>query len=66
MDHINQELTMYSRDRTYLLSIRSGVTLAKQTLNRYYSRTDTSEVYRIAMGKHNFKFSFYHKLTSGN
>ena len=51
MDHIDQELTTYSRDKKYLPSIRLGVSLAKETLNRYYSRTDTSEVYWIAMGK---------------
>ena len=51
MDHIDQELTTYLCDRKYLVSIRSGVSLAKQTLNHYYGRTDTSEVYRIAMGK---------------
>ena len=56
MDHIDQQLTTYSRDWHYLLSIRSGVTLAKRTLNRYYGRTDTSEVYRIAMGKHFIRF----------
>ena len=51
MDHIDQELTTYSRDRKYLVSIHSGISLAKQMLNRYYGCTDTSEVYRIAMGK---------------
>ncbi|KIM56127.1 hypothetical protein SCLCIDRAFT_133318, partial [Scleroderma citrinum Foug A] len=51
MDHINQELTTYLRDRKYLVSIRSGVSLAKQMLNHYYGHTDTSEVYQIAMGK---------------
>ena len=30
--------------------IRAAVGLAKWTLNRYYSLTDTSELYRIAMG----------------
>ncbi|KIM63481.1 hypothetical protein SCLCIDRAFT_117161, partial [Scleroderma citrinum Foug A] len=60
MDHIDQELTTYLRDQHYLLSIRSGVTLAKRTFNCYYGRTDTSEVYRIAMGEHFIKFSFCH------
>ena len=65
MDHIDQQLTTYSRDWNYLLSIRSGVTLAKWTLNRYYSHTDTSEVYRIAMGKQFIDLSFSCKLISG-
>jgi hypothetical protein len=52
MDHIDHELTKYSINRKYLHSIRSGVSLAKETLNHYYSRTDHSEVYRIAMSKY--------------
>jgi hypothetical protein len=51
MDHIDQQLTTYARDKKYLRSIRSGVSLAKKTLNRYYSLTDSSEVYRIAMSR---------------
>ncbi|KIK72440.1 hypothetical protein PAXRUDRAFT_180663, partial [Paxillus rubicundulus Ve08.2h10] len=51
MDHIDQQLTTYAHDKKYLRSIRSGVSLAKKTLNHYYSLTDSSEVYRIAMSK---------------
>ena len=51
MNYINQELMTYLCDKKYLPSIHSGVSLAKETLNHYYSRTDTSEVYQIAMGK---------------
>jgi hypothetical protein len=50
MDHIDRALTMASRNKDNLKSIRTGVSLAQDTLNRYYSRTDQSEVYRIAMG----------------
>jgi hypothetical protein len=32
-------------------SIKSALKLAKSTLNKYYSRTDESNIYRIAMGK---------------
>ncbi|KIM51312.1 hypothetical protein SCLCIDRAFT_94885, partial [Scleroderma citrinum Foug A] len=60
MDHIDQELMTYSRDKKYLPSIRSGVSLAKETLNHYYSHTDTSEVYRIAMVLHpRHKLSYF-------
>jgi hypothetical protein len=52
MDHIDHELTKYSINRKYLHSIHSGVSLAKETLNCYYSCTDHSEVYRIAMSKY--------------
>jgi hypothetical protein len=31
-------------------SVRKALNLAKTTLNKYYSRTDTSNIYRIAMG----------------
>ncbi|KAJ6632134.1 hypothetical protein B0H10DRAFT_1770866, partial [Mycena sp. CBHHK59/15] len=32
-------------------SIKSALKLAKATLNKYYSHTDSSNIYRIAMGK---------------
>jgi hypothetical protein len=31
-------------------AIRAALGIAKKTLNRYYSLTDASETYRIAMG----------------
>jgi hypothetical protein len=51
MDLIDERLTTYSRNKKYSASIRAAVRLAKRTLNRYYQLTDTSEVYRIAMGE---------------
>lgn len=51
MDHIDQQLRTFSRDRKYLPSVRAAVSLARKTLNRYYSLTDSSEVYRIAMSE---------------
>jgi hypothetical protein len=51
MDHIDDVLENFTRDTKYHIAIRSAVDLARQTLNRYYSLTDASEVYRIAMGK---------------
>ncbi|KIM61423.1 hypothetical protein SCLCIDRAFT_122082, partial [Scleroderma citrinum Foug A] len=51
MDHIHQELSKYSHDKKYVCSICAGVSLAKETLNRYYLCTDETKVYRIAMGK---------------
>ena len=50
MDHIDEVLSSQSLDRRYDVSIRASLGLAKKTLNRYYSITDMSEVYRIAMG----------------
>ncbi|KAG1900157.1 uncharacterized protein F5891DRAFT_952567, partial [Suillus fuscotomentosus] len=51
MDLIDEKLTTYSLNASFLPSIRVAVGLAKKTLNRYYQLTDTSEVYHIAMGE---------------
>ncbi|KIK80335.1 hypothetical protein PAXRUDRAFT_158966, partial [Paxillus rubicundulus Ve08.2h10] len=50
MDHIDKQLRIYSCNKEYMPAIRSSVSLARNTLNRYYSLTDSSETYRIAMG----------------
>lgn len=50
MDHINDRLTAKALDNNLSLAIRAALGLTKKTLNRYYSRTDDSEAYRIAMG----------------
>ena len=50
MNHVDEQLTLFSRDRKYHPSIHAAVLLAKKTLNHYYGLTDSSEVYRIAMG----------------
>ncbi|KIJ09551.1 hypothetical protein PAXINDRAFT_45902, partial [Paxillus involutus ATCC 200175] len=63
MDHIDKHLTTYVRDKSYLQSICSAVSLAKATLNRYYSLTDSSEVYRIAMVLHPRHKLAYFKTT---
>jgi hypothetical protein len=49
MDIINDRLTAKANDTTLSPAIRSALGLAKKTLNRYYSKTDNSEAYRIAM-----------------
>ncbi|KAG2756746.1 hypothetical protein P692DRAFT_20714747, partial [Suillus brevipes Sb2] len=51
MDLIDEKLTTYSQNHRFLPSIHAAVGLGKRTLNRYYQLMDTSEVYRIAMGK---------------
>ena len=50
MDIIDEHLTDHSLDDKYLPCIRASIVLAKRTLNRYYDKTDQSNVYRIAMG----------------
>jgi hypothetical protein len=49
MDHIDERLTNDSLNQDLEPSIRAAITLAKKTLNRYYSRTDQSELYRVTM-----------------
>ena len=51
MDHIDECLTDNSLNDKYEPSIRAANRLAKKTLNHYYSKTDQSGLYRIAMGK---------------
>jgi len=51
MDHIDEYLATASQNVNYSEAIRAALALGKRTLNRYYDKTDHSEVYRIAMGK---------------
>jgi hypothetical protein len=51
MDHIDEVLTMNALDAHMPISIKAALAMGKKTLNRYYSKTDLSEVYRIAMSK---------------
>ena len=51
MDHINDRLTARANDISLSPAIHASLGLVKKTLNRYYSRTDDSEAYRIAMSK---------------
>jgi hypothetical protein len=51
MDHIDEHLATASQNNDYLIAIRAALAIGKRTLNRYYNKTDQSEVYRIAMGK---------------
>ena len=54
MDHIDETLTNQARDPAIEPSIRAALSIAKKTLNRYYDKTDDSEVYRIAMSKYQY------------
>jgi hypothetical protein len=49
MDHIDKVLTAQSLDCTYEAPIRMALAMGSKTLNCYYTLTDASEVYRIAM-----------------
>ena len=51
MDYIDETFTNGVLDSKSLSpAIRAALKLAKMTLNRYYSLTDSSDVYRIAIG----------------
>ncbi|KAG2030878.1 hypothetical protein BDR03DRAFT_811169, partial [Suillus americanus] len=61
MDHIDSVFTngIIKRD-TLEPAIRAALSLAKRTLNRYYSLTNSSKVYRIAMVLHpHHKLSYF-------
>jgi hypothetical protein len=51
MDEIDKRFGSTIRDPTFDKAIRSAMRSAKETLNKYYSLTDSSEAYRIAMGE---------------
>ena len=50
MDHIDKYLTTTIRDKSISVGLRGALALGRRTLNRYYNLTDSSEIYRIAMG----------------
>lgn len=58
MDHIDQHLATATTKDEYSPAIKAALLIGKRTLNRYYDRTDHSEVYRIAMSKYLFFPSF--------
>ena len=45
MDHIDSKLATDASDNKYPLSIWAALTVGKKTLNRYYNKTDHSEVF---------------------
>jgi hypothetical protein len=62
MDHIDTHLATATQTTSYSTSIRTALAIGKKTLNRYYDKTDYSEVYRIAMGR--FHVTHYHFIDS--
>jgi hypothetical protein len=49
MDKLNSALDIRTK-KAYHPAIQAAMKLARAKLNRYYSMTDLSHVYRIAMG----------------
>ena len=60
MDHIDEHLATAALNYRYPLAIKAAIAIGKRTLNRYYDKTDQSDVFRIAMGT--FYFIFYNEL----
>jgi hypothetical protein len=58
MDHLDQHLATSALYLALPASIRAAATLGKRTLNKYYTMTDHSEVYRIAMGKFHYLHTY--------
>lgn len=58
MDHIDEFLTTAAIGNDYPLAIRAALAIGKKTLNRYYDKSDQSEVFRIAMGTKIIVFFF--------
>jgi hypothetical protein len=51
MDRIDEVLATNTLDEQFSLSIKAVLSIGKKTLNQYYSKTDASDVYRIAMSE---------------
>ena len=50
MDQIDEHLATAAINDKYSFAIKATLAIGKKTLNRYYDKTDYSEVFRIAMG----------------
>lgn len=57
IDHIDKYLTEKQKDESLATAVKAALALRKKTLNRYYLLTDSSDVYRIAMGMYNQSFT---------
>jgi hypothetical protein len=49
MDRVDELLVEGSESRLHS-AVKAAMALARQTMNKYYSKTDLSEVYRLSMG----------------
>jgi hypothetical protein len=50
MDRMHASLHAACNNEDYSAAIRAALKIGRKLLNKYYSITDNSEVYRIAMG----------------
>ena len=49
MDRIDKVLATNVLDEQFSISIKAALGIGKKTLSHYYSKTDASDVYRVAM-----------------
>lgn len=55
MDHIDKVLaTSLDSPYNFSIAIRAALAIGKIAMNRYYNKTDHSEVYRVSMGTFSF------------
>jgi hypothetical protein len=66
MDHIDTKLATDASNDKYPLSIQAALAMGKKTLNRYYNKTDHSEIFRIAMGMPPFIVLNFNKLLTNS
>jgi hypothetical protein len=64
MDHIDRHLATSLQDDSLSIALHAALAIGKKTLNRYYNKTDYSEIYRIAMGMFTFFYYFDDGLTA--
>ena len=50
MDKMHKELTAATENVEYSPALQAALSLGKNLLDKYYSLSDDSEIYRIAMG----------------
>jgi hypothetical protein len=64
MDHIDEHIATAAINPDCPVAIKAALAIGKTTLNRYYSKTDHSEVFRIAMGMTTIQLISLLSLTS--
>ena len=57
MDKMHAELTAATDNIEYLPALQAALSLGKDLLNKYYSLSDDSEIYQIAIGMYHSNLS---------
>jgi len=59
MDRMHADLEAACDNENYSSAIRAALKIGKNLLDKYYSITDNSDVYRIAIGMSTFIFTVH-------